>query len=179
MRRTGLVAGMAVALWAAPAATAGQATARPASFWVTGGLGGSLYTGGEELGDDDAGLVLIGQVSYQTGPHILSLRGSIIAEIFDDALSDVGVLYGRGLEGETGHASIAAGVAWVYAEDCPGGLFSSGPCTTENTVGVPIVAEASFRPWSFVGIGGQAAVNLNAARTVFGVALILQLGALY
>ena len=143
-------------------------------FWITGGLGGAIWTGGQAFASGDEAIALVGQLSYQAGHHLFSLRGGAAAELFSDGLLEVGLLYGRARPGAPRHGSISAGLAWVYTERC-GGLFASAPCRSESTLGVPIVAEASFRA-AFIGIGAQAFANINPTQSLVGIAVVLHLG---
>jgi hypothetical protein len=161
--------------WAFPADAAAQAPAPEPRLWIGAGVGAGYLS--NEV-DNDAGLALNAHVAYQRGAHLITARGGMLAEIFGDELTEVGLLYGRGTTDEATHASISAGMAWVHLDECPDGLFGSGSCDSASVLGVPIVAEVAWRPARIFGVGLQGFANLNDQSTFYGAALIVEVGRL-
>lgn len=132
-------------------------------------LGLGVGAGG---GHDAAGMGLVGQFVFQKRAHYFAARALYMADLYDtDAIGEVGVLYGRAALRPWGHASIAGGLAYTSIQPCPDS--GSTGCTT---IGVPVVAEASLRLGSVVGVGAQAFVNLNSQTVYRGLAVFFQLG---
>lgn len=128
--------------------------------------------GGGTAGNGDDGFALMGQLVHQRGGSHIAVRGVILVDPLgedSDSFGELGLLYGRVSKGRAGHAAIAAGLAHT-AVACGSGIDN---CTT---VGVPVVAEAAFRPTPVLGIGIQAFANLNKQRVFGGVVVFLQLG---
>jgi hypothetical protein len=139
---------------------------KPWRLW--GGLG--FGSGGN---DDDNGVAIVTQLVFQKAPHHLALRLGAIADLYDPGscdLLDAGVLYGRTAMGPMGHATIAAGLALTDA-GCPVGVNES-----PEVLGIPVVAEAAFRPLPVLGIGLQGFVNFNSRNRYGGMVVFLQLG---
>ncbi len=132
-------------------------------------LGLGLAGGG---GNDAEGMGVTGQLVYQKRAHYFAARALYFGDIYDsDNVGELGVLYGRAALRPWGHASIAGGIAYSSITPCRNS--GTGTC---STVGVPIVAEASLRFGSVVGIGAQAFVNLNSSSVYRGLGVFLQLG---
>ena len=149
------------------AALALPATAQDrARTWL--GAGGG--TGGAR-GSSEA-LALMGELVHQRGANHFALRGVAITDPFgegSDSLTEIGLLYGRVAKSRQGHGAIATGVAYTSA-------CAASRDTVCRVLGVPIVAEAGFRPTRVLGIGIQAFANLNKQRVFGGVVIFLQLG---
>lgn len=156
--------------------------------WVGIGIGPGVISEGASGDSNQSGAVsgiLYGSV--RNGPHLFSARLSMAAEVFGDAVSDFGVLYGRAVEAENGFASIAAGIAGVngsYDEDGPQILCGFlGECELDppekfTTIGLPLDVQLMWRPIGYVGIGLSGYANLNAKASFAGVSLSLQIGRL-
>ena len=136
--------------------------------WLGAGLGAGT--------EDFAGSA---HISYQHGVHLLSLRAATTAGLFDDGFGDVALLYGRATRAgdRRYHASAALGLAVV--DGCEkagdGGLF--GDCTDRGThVGLPIEAQFSWLPTTFLGVGLYGFADFNRARSFAGVTLGVQIG---
>jgi hypothetical protein len=114
---------------------------------------------------------LMAQLVLQKRAHYFAARGALLVDPFQDGgtIGELGVLYGRAAKRPWGHAAIAGGLAHTSVDPCP----ESGGCPT---IGVPIVAEASLRLGSVVGVGAQAFVNVNSVTVYRGLAVFLQLG---
>ena len=155
-----------IALTGAPAAHA-QEGPRREGFWFGFGLGGG---GGDERAEVAAASA---QMVLQTGPHYFALRLLGMADPIggsSGSFTEVSALYGRALLGGLGHVSIASGLAYVNVHSChPDG----SRC---EVVGVPIVAEAMFRPYPAIGLGVQGFANLNREARYGGVMALLHLG---
>jgi hypothetical protein len=137
------------------------------SYWLSAGLGAGT--------EDFAGSA---SLSYQHGVHLLSLRAAGTAGLFDDGFGDVALLYGRAtLAGDRRYrASAALGLAVVDGCESAGdgGL---GDCTDQgNPVGLPIEAQLSWLPTSYLGVGLYGFADFNRARSFAGVTLGLQVG---
>ena len=88
----------------------------------------------------------------------------------DDAVGDLGVLYGRTASARgIGHLAAAAGVAYTLVEGCgdPDGCV---------TFGVPVAVELALTPLEFIGVGAQLFGNVNRESLFGGAAIFLQLG---
>ena len=132
-------------------------------IWMDMGIS---VAAGKEV-DTSAGLLV--QLALQKRQHRAMLRGLFLmtdAKRSNNAIGELGVLFGRARRGRYGHAAISTGVSLVALDYCP------GPC---RTVGVPIVAELTFQA-AFLGAGLQTFCNLNPKALYGGVALSLQLG---
>jgi hypothetical protein len=137
-------------------------------------LGVGYGTGGARRGSE-AG-AFMGELVHQTGANHLAVRGTVLVDPFgegSDSLADLGLLYGRVAKGRTGHAALAAGVAFTSVDACGSGPRAPRSC---STFGVPVVAEAGFRPTRVLGIGIQAFANFNKKQVFGGVVVFLQLG---
>ena len=134
-----------------------------ARTWIGAGAG----TGGAK-GSSEA-LAVMGELVHQRGANHFALRGVTIQDPYGEGseLRDVGLLYGRVAKGRQGHGAIAAGVAYTTV---------SMQDTDTRIFGVPVVAEAGYRPTPVLGIGIQAFANLNKQRVFGGVVVFLQLG---
>ena len=143
----------------------------PTGTWVALGLGAGAFSG------ETSGVMAL-EIAHQRGRHLFALWSSIVFEIFDDSVGDVGLLYGRSTVGGAGSASLAAGLSFVEASiDCPA-LFSGEVCDNGRTVGVPIVASASWRPARFIGLGVRTFLNINSIDPFFGAVAAIEIGAL-
>lgn len=162
LRRLLVAAAIVTAALSSPAA----AQDRPRT-WLGLGLGlGS--------GRDTEGLGLMAELVHQKRAHHIAVRGVLLVDPFGesaDSMGDFGVLYGRAAKGRFGHGAIATGVALTGFESCPSA--PGGGCAT---LGIPIVAEAAFRPAPVFGLGVQAFANLNRKTVFGGVVVFIQLG---
>lgn len=138
-----------------------------------------------DMGDIEAGRSLLAlgvRGSWMPSDNeLLSLR-AIYGEEFricvfggcppPDHITDIGVLYGRVLKGRWGYGAISAGLGWT------GGKTEASNGTEEkfSTVGLPILGEIYFTPFSFLGIGASGFGNLNVEHPFAGIALSLQIG---
>lgn len=169
MRKVGRreTAGLAILLLVSlPADAASQSPDVPSRdrFWVSGGLGG----GSEGWG-------VSANVAFQHRSHLFSLRWAATTG-FDDAVSDVALLYGYATPTSSrNHAGAAIGIAIVEPCFDSDGLFSS--CIEQRTVlGLPIEAQLAWLPAKSLGIGLYGFGNINRIRSFGGVTLSLQFG---
>lgn len=169
---TGIVALVGIV----PASSAAQVTPRDraqagTSAWLSVGVGGG---GGHDI---EAGLGASAQLTVRHGRHQGRLRVAAMLDIggFPDsgggqALADVGLLYGRGLEGSV--TSIMAGLAVVGLGEC--GNRDPAGCAT---VGIPVVGELML-PGDFVTLGLELAGNLNIKAPYAALSVSLAFGVL-
>lgn len=138
------------------------AAARTVGVWVSGGLGG-----GSE------GIALLAELAYQTGVHQFGIRGTLMADLYDDAVADIGVLYARSWQSRHWNLAAGGGVGWVANEECP-------ECAGEvrEGVGVPLMARAVWHPIGVLGLGLYGFGNVNTVRSFAGLALTLSMGKL-
>jgi hypothetical protein len=156
---------VAALLLACPLPAAAQDRART---WLAGGYGVGGAKGGRE------GATYMGELVHQRGANHFALRGVAVEEPFGpgtEPLVDLGLLYGRVAKGRTGHAALAAGVAFAAVDGCGGSSRAS--C---GIVSLPVVAEAAVRLGSVLGVGVQAFANLNKKQSFGGVVVFVQLG---
>lgn len=149
----------------APASAHAQARRDPMRTSVAAGLGlaGSAET------DGFGGLV---QLAWQREPHQVSVRFVGFADLFSTtSVNELGALYGRVITGSAGHMSINAGLGAAFR--CSG---SASSCDREQSVSVPIAAEAALRLLPVAGIGVQAFASFNSVESMGGLLLFLQLG---
>jgi hypothetical protein len=138
------------------------------SYWLGAGLGAGT--------EDFAGSA---HISYQHGVHLLSLRAATTAGLFDDGFGDVALLYGRATRAGDRRYRASAALGLAIVDGCEkagdGGLF--GDCTDRGThVGLPIEAQLSWLPTTFLGVGLYGFADFNPARSFAGVTLGVQLG---
>ena len=136
------------------------------SYWLGVGLG---------AGSEDFAAHVNG--SYRFGANLVSLRIASTAGIFDEELTDYGLLYGRATRGARDRhlLSFAAGVSVV--DGCSGGGL--GGCNdVSSVIGLPLEAQASYRPGKLLGIGLYGFANFNRRRSFGGVTLGVQIGRL-
>ena len=138
------------------------------SYWLGAGLGAGT--------EDFAGSA---HISYQHGVHLLSLRAATTAGLFDDGFGDVALLYGRATRAGDRRYRASAALGLAVVDGCEkagdGGLF--GDCTDRGThVGLPIEAQLSWLPTTFLGVGLYGFADFNGARSFAGVTLGVQLG---
>jgi hypothetical protein len=153
----------------------GAQTESGARFGVAAGLGGGYFQGDSPA--EGEGLAAMAELSYRTGPHLISARGSLIAEILGDGIADFGLLYGLSRDDGASHLSVSGGLGLVVFEDCPIGL-ATGLCRSDFGIGLPLALRASWRPSRFFGIGIQALGNVNASRSFVAGALFVEAGRL-
>ena len=139
-------------------------------YWISGGIGGGIFGGTE-------GLAIQLQAAHQRGHHLVSIRGTVVAEILGDGVYDLGVLYGRAWVRDGTFLSLGAGVGLAVTEECPG-LFTGGSCRYEKVFGLPVSAEASRRFTHFLGLGVQLFANFNSGTPFVGGLVGVQLGSL-
>lgn len=175
MVRLAMLLGVLTILLIPTAAGAQQSSTEPTRVWLAVGLGGGFFSSLD--GDpNDPGIALLGALVLKEDRHRVALRGTLMFEILEDGVAEVGLLYGRAWTRERSQSSLSAGLALVYAQDCHG-LFG-GPCDPSKTVGLPLSATMSFHPASFLGLGLEAFANLNRLTSFVGVTAMLELGAL-
>lgn len=137
-------------------------------YWVNTGLG---------VGTN--GMALIAGTHYQSGPNLLSFRGSATAEIFGDEFWDIGLLYGWASSEYDYHISFSSGIAVIGGSRSEGGLFSDTPREVISAqLGVPLEGQFFWRPFSNFGLGLYGFANLNTEQPFAGLALSVQLGKL-
>jgi hypothetical protein len=141
-----------------------QPVSAPGRFWFSGGAGlGRL---------DEAGAGLMVDFAYQKGAQLFALHSTAVVGGYElgHIAGEIGLIYGRASTGRGARQwSAAVGLSFVQV-DISGEVF-------ENTVGLPITAEASLNSPN-VGIGLRGFANLNPARSFGGLALVLRLGGL-
>ena len=134
--------------------------------WANVGIG----LGGP-VGDNWGGIAAAATISHQRGVHVFSLRASGLGELRlmsrGRDIFDAGVLYGAGVRRRFGYASAAAGLGWVQKVARDG--------ETQNSVGVPLEAQAFFTPVEYIGAGVQLLGNINPVQPSFGILAALQL----
>jgi len=175
MVRLAMLVGALTILLSPAVMGAQQPSTEPARVWVAVGLGGGLFSSVDGAANDP-GIALLAALVLKEDGHRVALRGSIVAEVLGDEVGDFGLLYGRAWTGERSEQSLSAGVSLVYGNDCHG-VFG-GPCDPSKTVGLPVSATMSFRPYGFLGLGLEAFANLNSLASFIGVSGMLELGAL-
>jgi len=118
--------------------------------------------------------------SYQFGANLISLRIASTAGLFDTERTDYALLYGRATRGarERHLLAIAAGVALVDGCGGDGGGFLGGCQDHSAIIGLPLEAQASYRPGKLLGVGLYGFANFNRRRSFAGLTLGLQLGRL-
>lgn len=89
----------------------------------------------------------------------------------DSGIGDVGLLYGSAVNGELGHALIAAGIGALYG-GCPN--LRGKDCKTIPSI--PWAAEAAFHFGPIVALGAQVFGNINQRDFMGGAIITLQLG---
>jgi hypothetical protein len=153
----------------------------------------NLEAGGTQIGPA-AGLVFS---DYNTANNnLISVRGMITTSGIggykyayeaiaphNNYLWDVGLMFGKGLQGRYYFLSLSAGIGIV------GGVkYSSGvqPLSSDfnsidknfTTICIPIQAQAHFIPLRFIGVGLEGIANVNPKYSTWGVMVSLQLGGL-
>jgi hypothetical protein len=111
------------------------------------------------------------EIAHQRGASLFGVRALAVARAFrkgEETYNELGVLYGRALDGLPLHGALKAGLAFVHACD------EGGPC--RSFVGVPLMVEAAIRPFPIVGVGLQAFGNLNPDTPYGGLLVSLHLG---
>lgn len=137
-------------------------------YWVNTGLGVGTI-----------GMALIAGTHYQFGPNLLSIRGSVTAEIFGDEFWDIGLLYGWASSEYDYHVSFSSGIAIMGGSRSEGGLFSNTPREVISAqFGVPLEGQFYWRPFRYFGLGLYGFANLNIEQLFAGLALSVQLGKL-
>ena len=156
----------------APAAVIAQDSPREDRIWVALGWGGGLFGDTEDR-------VSVFELAWQRGSYLLALRGVSANRGISDWTHDAAILFGRASTGKRGHASIAAGPAFVDVH-YPSQLLADGNSvsTWDHVIGIAVAVEGSFAPSRFLGVGVQGFGNLNEARSFIGVALVLKVGSL-
>ena len=139
------------------------------SYWLGVGLG----AGSEDLAAHVNG-------SYRFGANLISLRIASTAGLFDTELTDYAVLYGRATRGARDRHLLAAGVGVALVDGCgmEGGGFLGGCQDHSSIIGLPLEAQASYRPGKLLGIGLYGFANFNRRRSFGGVTLGVQIGRL-
>ena len=136
----------------------------PPRWWFTAGLGPSTEAFAGVAGFD----------ADLDGP-LLSLRGTVSADIMGPSFWDVGLLYGRTARRDRGALGASVGLAAI------GGDRSSGLGRREPVgvhLGLPLAVRAAWYPASCFGLGTYLFANLNGERSFGGVALTFELGEL-
>lgn len=133
--------------------------------WFSLGFGPSLAQPGP-----DGMIALAGDLNYQTGKHLLQVRGQGWLVDLDDnsGFAEVGLLYGRATRARTYHLAVAAGVG--YGQVCDD--------FCEGAFGIPLMARAAFRPTAVLGLAAQAVANVNAVHGVLALQVLLEIGKL-
>ena len=138
---------------------------------------------------DGSGRAEVIQITYEKNGHQFALRVSGVAdgtEGHDDSsdASDFGLLYGRVKNTRFAHLAVMAGLSTTQVEytivpDRPSPscrCIEVGQYENRRSVGVPLVAEASFRPFPALGLGVQAFANLNRNSAWGAVVIFAQVG---
>jgi len=98
-----------------------------------------------------------------TEEHLWSARGVYTEPPFSgDALTEVGVLYGRVASAPLAFASVSAGLSVVSERS--------------TTIGLPVQVQAYVRPIPGAGLGVTLFGNVNPVRSFAGVGIALQVG---
>lgn len=151
-------------LVALTSSTLGNAQDNPPSrserhWWFNAGLGWGQYDATGEL-----------SIATQSRSLILSCRLAFSTEfsMFDGSSSgvfDTGILVGYGSKRpQLINYSIAAGLALASGHDF-------GP-----TIGLPVEAQVSVTPTSFMGVGITGFLDVNKDKTFYGLLICLQFG---
>src|SRR5262249_9479438 len=98
----------------------------PTTFWFQVGLGAGGQEDKNSVVDSDASAAFTARASLQKGIAMFTVRGATVTELFDNHVSDIGVLAGLATR-PTGpfHAGIAAGVGRASGVEISGPLFGS------------------------------------------------------
>lgn len=125
--------------------------------WAAAGLGAGAMSG-------DGGGIISLELAHQWDEQLLMLAIGGVFDLYDEAVGDLGVLYGRARTGPTFHSFAAVGLAATEGD------------AGESTIGVPIRLGASWRPVPILGIGIRTLANLNTVGSYVGFALVLEVG---
>ncbi|MEP6835113.1 MAG: hypothetical protein ABJB74_17130 [Gemmatimonas sp.] len=170
---------LAVLLSASVDRAVAQATTAPAGLarkpvhtrsWIAlgPGAGGSQRAGG---------IGVAGEYVFQRDQHVFMFRAAggfeldLAGDGGDSGIGDVGVLYGRAINGEVGHALVAGGVGALYG-GCPD--LRGKACKTIPSL--PVTAEAAFHFGPIFGLGAQLFGNINSRDIMYGGVVMIQLG---
>ena len=145
------------------------------NYWAIIGFGGS-----------SVGWVANGaNLSYQTGKHIISIRGilAIGSQYGDYYVWDVGALYGRCFKGQSTFISMSGGIGMVRGINVItiyDNWIRVGQRRTEwfTTIGIPVETQLYWTPISFLGIGLYGFANLNTEESFIGALASIQIGKL-
>jgi len=153
---------------------------------------GVFASAGVGLGSNDVGALV--SLTYRHKSLLFGARVSATgssdffppaSQVFD---RDVALLVGRQFVGRAGYASVSTGLAVAHGErpgaprtDCPasfvGALFCGNEVVERRTLGLPVEGKLVLST-RYAGIGVSAFGNLNSHASFFGLALVLELGAI-
>lgn len=146
---------------------AAQEQSNPFRMWLDLGPAGAPATG----------IGVLGQLASDVGIHHVGIRAAILADFsgFPDSGSTDGwgefsLLYGRTVTMSRGVFTYATGLSYVGASECDG--YGSDSC---QTIGIPLIAEGMLQ-MKYAGLGIQTFANINAKRSVIGIALMYRFG---
>lgn len=163
----------------------------PSESWAQAGPGsaperGARYSlnGGVGVGTEGLGLQIGASRHHPKGDLIVRLAGTTNVDIFgpSTSYSDLAILYGR-MEREPGAwGRIAAGPAVVWGNS-EGRCMESGTffCSKrdqdrETSIGLAVLLDAVWTPFSFAGVGLGVFGNLNSLGAFAGATLSLHIG---
>ena len=151
-----------------------QSASEETRVWASVGLGEGKFQGKFQGSDGVAGLL---ELVVQPGTQRFSIRGGGVSDIFNETVSEFGVLYGHAWRGERSPSSfsVSAGVARVGSDYCDY-VAEQFRCT--HTISLPFSAEVTWPFSRVLGLGLQAFGNINSVSNFAAVALTLQLGRL-
>jgi hypothetical protein len=144
-------------------------------YWLNIGAGGGSVRGG--FGNESGGIAGGVSLSYQSRNHLFTLRHVTLAEFKLDlfgstgpaqAISDVGLLYGRVAKTRHAVASISGGIGIVSE--------SHTPQRSPQRLGIPFEAQMYWTFSNCLGIGVSWFANFNSQRSFGGIMFCLQIG---
>ena len=152
-------------------------------YWLKLGLGSGIR-------NHMSGLSIGGNIAYQFGTNLLSIRSVFTGEtqfrnffFFNEPFEsfwDIGTLYGKNIKTKYLFTSIAIGIGVIGGMRRGRYLYTvyGWPGETHYyeklpffTIGIPIEAQISWIPTSFCGMGITAFANLNRRNSFVGILL--------
>jgi hypothetical protein len=177
--RTVHVAMLAVLL-CVPAAVPAQSPVRPRpTFWFNAGFGLGELEDPSSTVSGGAKAAFSASASVQTGIVMFSARAATVTEIFDDHVSDFGVLVGLASR-PTGpfHAGAAVGIGRASGLQVNPPFFGGTATSTGGRVTVPAELQLAWRPLRFFGLALYGFASFNDGQTFGGATLNVQVGKL-
>ncbi len=157
-----------------------SALADPSSFWLDARTGPSTFGGS-----------LQGSLNYNTGPHLLKIRYTWVGTLFhygltrghlDDRAHEVGLLYGLINRHQKVRLTAAAGIAYANVRDyeyvTPIGAQMDIDVHHFSGVGIPAEIGFSYQISPAIALASTMFADFNKQKTIAGVNLGLQFGAL-